>query len=193
MLIDAVQLLAKHAIDHPHWFEWTTQGFGMVRCYLDPDHEWRLNIWHTGLHNGASLIHDHPWDFTSWVLAGVLQNRRYTIQDDPFGSWHQWGIITPGPGNGTISHGGIVRLTSTGSMETYRSGEMYSQKANEIHETAFRDGTVTLNRRRRVGEDKARIFWPVGTEWVNANVHDASVAEIRLAVDAAMERFDGKE
>ena len=44
-MIEALRASIKTLLEHPNELRWTVQGFGMLRCYLDPDKTYRLNIW----------------------------------------------------------------------------------------------------------------------------------------------------
>jgi hypothetical protein len=58
--------------------EWTVQGFGMMRTYLDEAKRYRLNIWDPDLRvAGCSIIHNHPWHLTSLICSGTMMNVRY--------------------------------------------------------------------------------------------------------------------
>ena len=60
---------------------WTIQGFGMLRMYIPAPNNpkrFRLNLWNSALAvPGVSIMHDHPWDFDSWVINGNFRNVRY--------------------------------------------------------------------------------------------------------------------
>ena len=62
---------------------WTVQGFGFLRTYFGPPNApkmYRLNLWdHHFTVPNVSTIHDHPWDFTSVIVAGEFANQRYNI------------------------------------------------------------------------------------------------------------------
>ena len=76
---DVLRATVRDVLEHPYPREWTVQGFGMLRTYLDPDKRFRLNVWHSKLAiPNVSIVHDHPWHFTSWVMGGNFTNVRYT-------------------------------------------------------------------------------------------------------------------
>jgi len=91
-------------------YEWQVQGFGMLRTYLDGPGEPRLQIWDQRLATWSNnAIHDHPWAFTSTILAGTLFNQRYEIRTvathAPNG--HTTDII-PGTRGGQLSERPVV-------------------------------------------------------------------------------------
>lgn len=168
---------------------WSVQGFGMLRTYLDPEKVWRLNIWHSALAVPlCSIIHDHPWDFKSWIMAGVFENVRYhdVIRLHPT---HEWQVIQTGEGGGPDGQGGKCALREL-PCEFYTSGDEYEQGAREIHASFYRDGTVTLNKRTRLPDgEHARVFWPIGSQWIDAMPRPATPFEIGIATDAALEQM----
>lgn len=153
--------------------QWTVQGFGFLRTYFGPPAQpkrFRLNLWHTRFTvPNVSTIHDHPWDFTSVIVAGKFGNQRYgargtSSQDSPT---HHFTTIKTGEGGG-LEKSEVRDVTLVPyHREHFVPGDVYGQKADEIHETLFADGTVTLN--ERVGDtEHARVFWPFGSNWVDA-------------------------
>lgn len=58
--------------------EWTIQGLGMLRTYLGDDKTNRLHVWHSGAQvPDVTMMHTHPWAFTSIVLAGLVRDTEY--------------------------------------------------------------------------------------------------------------------
>lgn len=76
---DALRASVKSILQESPWNrDWTVQGFGMLRCYLDSDKRFRLNIWDDRLAvPHVSVIHDHPWSFDSWIINGIFHNQRF--------------------------------------------------------------------------------------------------------------------
>lgn len=173
---------------------WTVQGFGFLRTYFGPPAApkmFRLNLWDSRFTvKGVSTIHDHPWDLSSLIVAGDFTNQRYGVTDvrDAIDSpeymippKHAFMTIKTGVGGGGIEHDAVKYCTLyRREPEHYLPGDTYHQDAEEVHETLFKDGSVTLN--KRVGDtEHARVFWPVGTEWVDAKPRTAHHAEIEAA------------
>lgn len=179
----------RAVLERPERNSWSIQGFGMLRTYLDPQKRWRLNIWHSRFAvPGVSIIHDHPWDFTSWVISGRFQNVRY-IHNSRFGTPYNWMVIKTGEGGGPDGGHGEMRLREDWT-ESYQPGDTYRQSAEEIHASLYEDGTVTLNdRRRRPDGEHARVFWPDGTEWVDAEPRQATPDEVAEITQFALSRF----
>lgn len=179
-----LQAMLAGLLIRSHQYAWTVQGFGMIRTYLDPDKRWRLNIWDDRLGTpDVSTIHDHPWSFTSHVLVGTLLNCRYSLMNGP--STHHFQEIVTGEEGGP--RGGIQDCClCVHPGEDYLTGEWYEQKLNEVHETRCVRGTVTLNDRTKPTlAHTARVFWPVGSEWVDAKPRPATRDEVEAAVEAA--------
>lgn len=170
--------------------DWTVQGFGFLRTYFGPPDapkRFRLNLWDSCFTvPGVSTIHDHPWGFTSLIVAGAFVNQRYVI--DCNGQTHHFGTVKTGEGGGlepgTTHEVGLIPQRP----ELYGPGDTYHQEAGEIHETIFANGTVTLN--ERIGDTQhASVFWPSGTNWVDAVPHRARCDEVRAAVIASLEMW----
>lgn len=187
----AVRVLVRNILESPCSQPWSTQGLGMLRTYLDPDKVWRLNLWHHSCAvPGVSTIHDHPWDFKSLVVGGRFTNVRYFeaaagASDRYRSRRYLTHRLRCGEDGGPVGPQRVVHLVPHPD-EMYGPGEVYSQKAEEIHESRYLDGTVTLNERvRRPDGDHANIYWPDGGPWVDAEPHMASREQIELCcVDA---------
>lgn len=166
-------------------YRWSIQGFGMLRLSLTD--ETRLNVWDSRYRaTNVSMMHTHPWDFESMIVAGELENVRFTPSH--FGHPYEHAFIKPGPGGGIRENKGMVRLHRMKS-ETYLEGDKYRQNDNEIHISLPEDGTVTLNRRKRTGDDIAYVYWPVNTSWVSAEPRPATKAEVMAITQNALERW----
>jgi hypothetical protein len=175
--------LVEQILLDPNLYQWTIQGFGMLRTYVGPPDnpsQFRLNIWDSRfMVPDVSTIHDHPWHFESVIVAGAFVNQRYQEADGD--KTHACMLIVPGPNGGPITKQATAeRHLKPMKPELYTVGDIYSQRADEIHESIPADGTVTLNDRTRTGgEDRARVFWPIGTEWVDAKPRVAKPEEVR--------------
>lgn len=177
----------------PDAFPWTVQGFGMVRTYLDPAKEWRLNVWDDRLRyvDTVSDIHDHPWSFRSWVLAGQIENQRFRHLcreegDEPHLT-HSMVEIKTGEEGGRV--GPITsEILFPGPKELYVAGQDYAQNLSEVHRTVATRGCVTLNQRTpATTEYTARVFFPLGTEWVDAMPRKATAYEVHQACRAGLD------
>ena len=205
MSIETTRLLVKGVLENADRFDWSIQGFGMLRMYLSK--EVRLHIWNPAFEvENVSTIHDHPWDFESEVVCGEIQNQRYVvlrreydggmmeeprqpiaIRYDGVPDTHLCAVIRCGTG------GGIDKACNSGIPEprallpfgfptlpvsTYRAGQSYKQVASDVHETKAVAGTVTIvTRKFKADTEHARVFFPLGTEWVSAEPRRATPSE----------------
>lgn len=190
--------LIENILRHPTRAEWTVQGFGFLRTYFgggDNPKKFRLNLWdHHFTVPDVSTIHDHPWDFTSIIVAGEFHNQRYdmvthdTDRVRPMAWTHVFSTIRCGEGGGMEHDAAEHCVLNPKVPEHYNVGDIYHQKADEIHQTLFEDGSVTLN--ERIGDtERARVFWPYGTEWVTAEPRKATTFEVQAACDHALRRW----
>lgn len=172
----------------------------MLRLYLGGLFEPRLNIWDSRYRvPDVSMIHTHPWNFSSVIVSGELTNVRYrelsaAENSSEFEFFHS-SIIKPGPAGGLRRSSGDEMQDEPNSHcrlvafppEIYKPGDLYSQKAEEIHVSLPSDGCITVNLRERVGEDVARTFWPLGKSWVSAVPREATKQEIEDITRLALE------
>ena len=168
--------LVKEILSHAANFDWSVQGFGMFRLYLGGKAT-RLHVWDSRFRAiSVSDIHDHPWDFESQIVAGRLVNKRLveTNAEPNF----TYSTIQCGAMACTMTPSKYVSLRWE-TPETYGEGATYKQHHSEIHVSEPLDGTVSIIR-RTFGEDTehARVFWPVGTSWVDAKPRPATVVEV---------------
>lgn len=185
--------LVEHILRNAAKHEWSIQGFGMIRTYLGPKSnpkEIRLNIWDSSLAvPNVSTIHDHPWDFSSEIVAGCFVNVRYDVPENFSSLTHSYIKIKTGIGGGYDPNAipGAAGLLAR-RPELYMEGDVYTQIAREIHESIPYDGTVTIN--RRVGDtEKARVFWPYGTAWVDAIPRKAQIYEVETITQRALRKW----
>jgi hypothetical protein len=185
---------AIHSIlEDPGNREWSVQGIGMMRTYLDGNKRFRLNVWDGCLAiPNVSVIHDHPWDFTSWVISGTFANVRYEMARDPaacLGAPFSWQYVRCGPGGGLDGEHGSCRLLA-GHSEVYCTGDVYHQRAEEIHASHYDSGAVTLNDRvPRPDSEHARVFWPHGQNWVDAKPRQADYRTVQDTLKLALKRW----
>src|SRR4029077_19485890 len=194
--MSTTSLLVRRLLENPDRFWWAVQGLGMLRAYLSESV--RIHIWHSAFEvPDVSSVHDHPWDFELEIVSGRLLNHRYGIvsatehgfvlQSGGFGDLGA--CADPGAPNYVMQpiqcgpSGGPVRAPELGeagpcslwklSTTDYQAGDTYSQRARDIHNTVAIDGTVTLvTRRFKKDTEHARVFFPVGTDWVSAEPRD---------------------
>src|SRR5438128_2625892 len=128
------KLLVKAILEEAGSYKWQLQGLGMLRLYLSK--ATRLHVWHGGFATpGASTIHTHPWDFTSTVIAGSLENILYK---EGSGEKYLGAVLKCGPG-GALTQDGDVVLLEKQPPAFYGEGQTYTEKAEEIHESKPKD------------------------------------------------------
>jgi hypothetical protein len=184
-----LKLSIRKILEGADVFRWTLQGLGMLRLYLND--EVRLHVWDpTFAFPAVSPIHDHPWDFDSYILAGVLTNRIY-LTDSRRGGYHSHKVmkIRCGEGGTSVEEPQLTSIV-IGSVRRYVDGQRYSQRAHEIHETQAERGTVTIVTRTFVGDrDHANIYWRREDEWGSAEPRPATPEEVKLITTYALTRW----
>lgn len=183
----------ENVLRTPHAHDWTIQGMGMLRCYLSK--EIRIHVWDSRYRvPNVTMLHNHPWDFSSMVIAGQLDNYRY--ETDPWladecrsvNAVDQYRILC-GQGAKTLSEPWPMRIWAM-PIESYREGEVYSQKANEIHMTHAWDGSVTIIERKFLqDEDHALVYVPRGESFVSAEPRPATRLEVLNITRPALHRW----
>lgn len=187
--------LVKTILQSPFDLKWSVQGLGMLRTYISDDQVYRLHIWDSALRvPGVSPIHDHPWHLHSTIVAGNLIQRRYSLYEDglfcdlPL-EMLRTSTIKPGE-NAFTKTDPENALVYAHPLESYLSGQEYSQRKDEIHESLAVDGTVTLVKRTFEGDrDSARVFWRGNGGWVDAAPRRATREEIVNATALALRGF----
>lgn len=175
------------AFENPQGHEWTIQGFGMLRVYLTADKSWRLHVWDSRFRvSGVTDIHDHPWDFESKILGGLIMNRRFEVRESqtPDHPSHWKTTILCGEDACVQDDAPTPVDLETRSIEVLTARhpgfEGYRQRAEEVHRTVPLDGTVSVVRRSFLREDRdhANVFVPDGEEWVDAVPRKADLREV---------------
>lgn len=195
-MIHFLRPLVENVLHNPDGYGWTVQGFGMMRCYLGPPDDpkrFRLNIWDSRYRvKGVSTAHDHPWHFKSVIVSGVFCNQRYSMTEDvgSISPTHHFATIRTGEGGGMERGSTDTCVLTALPLEHYYVGDRYEQQAHEVHDTKYHDGAVTLNERTRVGDgEHARVFWPYGTAWVDAEPRKATAVEVAQTMELTLRGF----
>lgn len=185
--------LVKDVLSNPQRHEWTLQGFGMLRTYMQDDV--RLHVWDSRFGTGASPIHTHPWDFVSYVVVGTVVNRRYgEVSINPHEQRnnvlpYMRRTIKPGVGLEVLG-ADVPVLLEPHETEVFKERTWYFQYADEIHESSPHDGSVTLVRRRRGDRsDVARTYYPLGKNWVSGEPRKATPSEVTAICQHSLERW----
>lgn len=183
-----LRAVVRHVLENAEKFTWSLQGFGMLRLHLSDDV--RIHVWDPEFAvPGVSMIHDHAqWGLSSTVICGVIRNVMYMEEKEGPHPFYCAAMIRAGQGGGMLSPLPVVRLNNWGRV-TYRAGHTYSQKPHEIHESIPQSGTVTVMTKTPTDTDDARVFWPIGKEWVSAEPREAKSAEVQSIVRRALIRM----
>lgn len=177
-----VKNLVKAVLSSPYDLEWQVQGLGMLRTYLSD--EWRMHVWDERLKfKDVSEIHTHPWNFRSYVVAGVVRN--FKLEYHHLGADYYRQTIKCGVGGGLVDRPETVRLMMLHPDE-YKEGDSYQEEAEEIHFSVPSDGTVTIVKREFLEDvDHAYVFWRTG-EWGSAEPREATREEVTMTCSYAL-------
>ncbi len=172
-----IKRLVQSILENPLKYEWTIQGFGMLRMYLPGSENIRMHIWDSRYRvPDVSDIHTHPWNFESYVVVGEVVNYRYHENKST-----REGVL--GPGNrhwkqdihcgtgGCVVGKPQLTVLGQGVINQVIEGQTYHQNYKEIHKSVPQDGTITLVKRTvQSGQsvDMAHVFWRENEQWVTA-------------------------
>jgi hypothetical protein len=159
------------------------QDVGLLALWLDERREYRLHVWDPERGVGDPPVHDHPFGFTSMVLAGELINRRYV--EDANGIEYARHRYRPGAEDARRTDS--VRLTASDTV--LAPGDSYRQRADELHSSAQTPGTVTLLRFGPLAERELTVCLAPGAPWVSVGARPATAAEVTRITGAALDRF----
>lgn len=203
----ALRLAVLAILDKWEYYDWSVQGFGVLRSYINAPFPGtdaggqtagltrrsigRLHIWDSALrYPNVSMVHNHSWDLHSTVVSGRLVNQRFFIDPAVGYRWHRQRLLTGYDSEMVQPEPDTVFLMSL-PRETYGPGEIYWQRASEIHQTLAEDGTVTLMARKEdEGPGYADVFWPVGEEWGTARPRPATGDEVHATVYKALKLLE---
>jgi hypothetical protein len=190
--LSTCQLLVAKVLENADRLKWSLQGLGMLRTYLSK--AVRLHIWDDRFAvPGVSTTHTHPWDIDeSGVVCGHITNRIYRVVVGRTTKTHHQQQIVCG------SEGKLLDGTKCDvHLELDRAyaipaGRTYRQPHDTIHDTVAERGTVTLvTRRFHADTEHARVYFPLGTDWVAGIPRPATPAEVATIVEAALQRLRG--
>jgi hypothetical protein len=174
-----VLTMLQHAEDFP----WRMADIGLMSLRLDDRREYRLHIWDPTCCVGESPIHDHPYDFTSMIIAGELTNTRY--EEDPAGDEYVRFRYSPGAEGDRRSD--AVKLSSTST--TFTAGNQYRQIARELHASWQEPGTVTAIRCLWVEAPELTVCVRDEGSWRSGLGRDATREEIKTFIAKALDWF----
>lgn len=203
--VNVARELVRAILERATSYQWTVQGFGMMRLYLRK--VGRIHVWDSRLRvRDVSDMHTHPWSLRSTIIAGTLVNERYATIPDTlppnFAAELAQGqideyyeqLLQTGEGGGLKGEPNVVRVRRM-SQEVYRPGDVYSQGPAEIHVSKPEDGCVTLMERPKGPDytEHAWVYWPRDRGqfgWTSAEPRVARDVEVAAAVALALTRWD---
>jgi len=163
--------------------EWRHFGVGALQAYLfeGPSYEQRLHIWHESLIapgiRGFGDMHNHRFSFTSNVLCGAIDDRRYNVTDSPEGDCDVYQVVNAREqkqltgkfdGNVTLNRRANVELDVRHSR-IWQSGSTYEFPRGAFHATRAIGTTVTLVTKYDVAPgQRAEIVVPHGSTLIHA-------------------------
>jgi len=174
-----VLTMLQHAEDFP----WRMQDIGLMSLRLDERREYRLHVWDPSHWDGEPPVHDHPYDFTSTILAGEVTNTRY--EEDPAGD--EFVRFRYSPGAEGERRSDAVRLSST--VTIFKEGSQYHQLAHELHASWQRPGTVTAIRCQWVEAPQLTVCVRDEGSWRSGQGRAATREEIKGFSAKALEWF----
>lgn len=182
--VTAISLTVLAILNKWEWYDWSVQGFGLLRLYIGG--VGRLHIWDSTLrYPNVSMIHNHSWDLKSTVVCGRLVNERFDLTT--FGMRYMRQRLLTGYDSKMIQEAPEEVSILNRPKETYLPGEIYVQHAAEIHQTIADDGTVTVMARREDdGPGYADVLWHAGTVWGSAKPRPATGDEVHATVNKAI-------
>ncbi len=174
-----VRTILEHAEDHP----WRMQDIGLLGLRLDDRREHRLHVWGPTFAAGDPLVHDHPYDFTSVVVAGEMTNTRYV--EDPSGVEHTRVRYSTVDDESRTTDS----VTLSGTATVHRAGDEYSQRADELHDSRQVPGTVTIIRMAFVEVPVLSVCTKGDHPWVSSVARPATADEIKSITGAALDQL----
>jgi hypothetical protein len=173
MDISLHQAWVRGILEHPEDHAWTMQDIGLLGLRLDDRREYRLHVWDPSSCVGEPPIHDHPFDFTSTIIAGEMTNIRF--DEDQSGVEHRRERYSPSDEGARRAD--TVRLSRTAT--TFAAGDQYSQLAHQLHESRQLPGTVTIIRRTFSTVPELTVCRRGEAAWVSGHSRPAAPEEVR--------------
>jgi hypothetical protein len=179
------KVLVRKLLEQAQDLAWVMQDIGLLGLRLDERREYRIHVWDPDYATSEPPVHDHPFDFTSTIIAGEMTNTRYegAISGAPYTRWRYT------PANENARRADTVRLSATPT--TYKEGDRYSQLAHELHSSHQLPGTVTIIQRqfRDLPVPELTVCWRHESTWVSGQSRPATSEEVRTITTRALAWF----
>ncbi len=159
-----------------------THSYGFAQTYISDT--CRLHLFseaitiESAIPDQVPVRHDHRYDFTSWVLKGVvIDNPCHVVREHLVRmAGEPWIMHDVKPAHeairdkdhgamwreGNVNNLGIRCYVVEGTPRIVHAGESYSMKAREFHATQYIGDTLTLFKRENVSDKRARLIVPPG-------------------------------
>ena len=170
-------------LQHGEDFPCRMQDIGLMSLRLDDRREYRLHVWDRAPAWGKPPVHDHPYDFTSTIIAGEMANARYEV--DPAGDEYVRFRFPPGAKGERRSD--PVTLSSAATV--FAEGDQYRQLAHELHAGWPQPGTVTAIRCRSVVRPELTVCVQDEASRCSGRGRDATRQDIQAFTAKALEWF----
>jgi hypothetical protein len=213
--------LVKAILQRAEHYAWEVPANGRLTLVLEPNVA-VINVFHSKYRvPNSTAIHSHTVDFRSDIVGGVMRQYRY-LRAAAAGDGSAPGMNTDaghgpaprvvagagdGPAarryweqeltlDGKLSRDPMECYLTESAIETYAAGEFYEITADEIHQSAPEDGTVTLiTRQHRTSPTSVSTFWPWAPLALGARPSDkiipkeAAEGVVRDVITVALERW----
>jgi hypothetical protein len=173
--------LVRTILEHAQDYAWRMQDIGLLGLRLDERREYRLHIWGPNYSVGEPPVHDHPFDFTSTIIAGEMTNTRY--EETPSGV--EYYRVRYSASNEDARRTDTVRLSGTAT--TLSADDHYSQLAHELHDSRQLPGTVTIIRMAFKDVPELTVCSRGEAAWVSGQARPASPEEVQRITTTALE------
>jgi hypothetical protein len=174
-----VLTILRHAEDFP----WRMQEIGLMSLRLDDRREYRLHVWGPSDWDGEPPVHDHPYHFTSTVMAGEMTDTVFEV--DPAGD--EYVRFRYSPGAEGERHSDAVRLSAKRTI--FNEGSQYHHLAHDLHTSWQEPGTVTAIRCQWVETPELTVCVRDEGSWRSGQGRAATRQEIKGFTAKALEWF----
>lgn len=122
---------------------------GFYSCTLlhEKNQKIRLHYWDSSMNKEEQsadlMIHDHIFNFKSWIMLGALENIEYEINDEG-NIYHLYSTSYAENSSVLKATGENIKIIPK-SLTIYTQGMTYVMKANVLHKTrSITDKTITI-------------------------------------------------
>jgi hypothetical protein len=149
-------------------FPWRMQDIGLMALRLDDQRQYRLHLWDPSCIVGEPPIHDHPYDFTSTIIAGELTNTRF-VEDAAGEEYVRFRYSMPAEDQRRAD---TVKLSAV--SETLAAGSTYRHLGPELHASGQQPGTVTVIRCSWVESRELTVCLRGDASWTSSHARKAT-------------------